>query len=212
MTPNPRHEASLRERKKTQTRTALVVESQMLFAKHGYAATTLEDIAAKVDTTVQTLLRYFDSKAHLALAPLISSLEPLEQTLSSNNRTESTLTLWRVYVRSEALEAAQSSDASTLTYLANLRAYRSWEHKDPSLVAALSNIEIGLQEVLTSALARDAGRDPDDLHSALVAAVLVAGRRAIWNQWLTKGGNAETLVGDHMSVIDQAAALPRRST
>jgi len=211
MTPNPPDEISLRERKKTQTRTALVVESQMLFAKHGYTATTLEDIAAKVDTTVQTLLRYFDSKAHLALAPLISHLEHLEQALNSDSRIESALTLWRVHVRSEALEVADSSDASTLTYLANLRAYRNWEHKDPSLVAALSNVEIGLEEVLTSALARNAGRDPGDIHSALVAAILVAGRRAIWNQWLIQGGDAERFVSNHMAVVDLAAALPRRN-
>jgi len=211
MTPNPRHEASLRERKKTQTRTALVVESQLLFAKHGYSATTLEDIAAKVDTTVQTLLRYFDSKAHLALTPLTEPLDELEQHLTDASRVDDTLTVWRHHVRAEALGVADSSEGPTLTYLANLRAYQNWEHKDPTLVAALSNVEIRLREVLAAALSRDVGADPADLHSTLVAAILVAGRGAIWNQWLTSGGDAETLVCDHMAVIDQAAALPQRS-
>src|SRR5437868_12741688 len=76
--PNP---DSHRERKKARTRAALIEVSQRLFAEKGYAATTLDDICDDVDVRPQTLLRYFDSKAHLALAPLTDSLELLRRFL-----------------------------------------------------------------------------------------------------------------------------------
>ena len=60
---------SLRERKKARTRASLIEVSQRLFAEHSYSATTLDDICAEVEVTPQTLLRYFDSKAQLAVAP-----------------------------------------------------------------------------------------------------------------------------------------------
>jgi len=159
---------------------------------------------------VQTLLRYFDSKAQLALTPMTAPLENFERSLDTRDDGFDTLSAWRFHLKSEALGVAETSEGSTLTYLANLRAYRSWGRKDPSLVAALSDVEIRLQESLSQSLARDAEAAPDDLHSTLVAAMLVAGRRAIWNHWLVEGGDGATLVRDHMAVIDQAASLPRR--
>jgi len=205
-------ESSLRERKKAQTRNALIVASQALFAERGYSATTLEEIAATGEVTVQTLLRYFDSKAHLALTPLIAPLELLEKVVSSEARCVDTLSIWRHHVETEALEVTKSREHSTLTHIANLRAYQGWDDKDPTLVAALSDIEMQLQRVLAGGLANDAGRGGDDLHSTLVAAMLVAGRRAVWNRWLANGGKADALVREHMQVIDQAATLPRQST
>jgi len=205
-------ESSLRERKKAQTRNALIVASQALFAERGYNATTLEDIAATAGVTVQTLLRYFDSKALLALAPLIAPLELLKKAVSGDGRRARTLSIWRHHVEAEALEVTRSQEHSTLTHIANLRAFQSWDDKDPTLVAALSDIEMQLQGVLACGLANDAGRGGDDLRSILVAAMLVAGRRAVWNRWLANGGEAAALVRDHMRVIDQAASLPRQST
>ncbi len=210
MTPPPSHETSRREYKKAQTRETLILESQSLFATRGYSATTLEDIATRAGITVQTLLRYFDSKAHLALTPLSAPLEHFERSLVTRDHGLDTLSAWRLHVESEALGVAKPSEGSTLTYLTNLRAYQDWDRKDPALVAALSDVDFRLQECLSRSLALDAGVAPDDLHSTLVAAMLVAGRRAIWNHWLVNGGDTATLVSDHMAVIEQAASLPRR--
>ena len=81
MTPPPAEPASHRERKKARTRAALIEVSQRLFAEQGYGATTLEDISAEVDVRPQTLLRYFESKAALALAPLTGALDELRHYL-----------------------------------------------------------------------------------------------------------------------------------
>ncbi len=193
---------SLRERKKAKTRAALIEASQRLFARRGYTGTTLEDISAEVDITTQTLLRYFDSKAQLALAPLTAHLEAIERFLLDENRSVDTLSAWRLYVQLEAEEATNPSESTTATYVANLRAYDAWVDKDPLLVASLSGVERELQEVLATALARDAGVGPDDLHSTLVAALLVAGRRAIWDRWLARNCETDSLVEDQLAVVD----------
>jgi AcrR family transcriptional regulator len=203
--------STLRERKKAKTRAALIDVSQRLFAERGYIGTTLEDIAAEVDVTTQTLLRYFDSKAQLALAPLIAPLEGLEHHLEDQGRSVDTLSAWRLYVQIEAEEAANPSEDTTVTYVANLRAYHEWVDKDPALVASLSGVERRLQEVLAAALARDAEVESDDLHSTLVAALLVAGRRAVWDRWMARSPDTGSLVDDQLAVVDYAVAgLPRR--
>ncbi len=200
---------SLRERKKAKTRAALIEASQRLFARRGYTGTTLEDISAEVDITTQTLLRYFDSKAQLALAPLTGHLAEIERFLLDENRSADTLSAWRLYVQAEAEEATNPSESTTATYVANLRAYDAWDDKDPLLVASLSGVERELQEVLATALARDAGVGSDDLHSTLVAALLVAGRRAIWDRWLARNCDTDSLVEDQLAVVDYAVGSRR---
>jgi len=195
---------SLRERKKAKTRAALIEVSQRLFAERGYTGTTLDDISAQVDITTQTLLRYFDSKAQLALAPLAEPLEEIERFLLAEDRSIDTLSAWRFYVQLEAGEAINPSQTTTATYVANLRAYDQWADKDPVLVACLSGIERRLQEVLAISLARDAALEPDDLHSTLVAALLVAGRRAVWDRWLARKCASDSLADDLLAVVEFA--------
>jgi AcrR family transcriptional regulator len=202
---------SLRERKKAKTRDALIEASQRLFAERGYTETTLDDISAEVDLTTQTLLRYFDSKAHLALAPLTAPLEQFARYLASPPRSVETLAAWRWYIELEASEAASPTTDTTATYVANLRAYREWVDKDPALVARLADVELWLQGVLAAALAHDAGAEPDDLHSTLVAALLVHGRRAVWDRWVARASDRDSLVDDQLAVVDYAVtSLPRR--
>lgn len=210
-TTSPQPTSSLRERKKAKTRAALIDVSQRLFAERGYTETTLDDISAEVDVTTQTLLRYFPSKADLALAPLTAPLEELARFLAHPDRQVDTLEVWRWYVGTEAAEAANPSSESTATYVANLRAFREWVDKDPVLVAHLSDLELWLQAVLAGALASDAGAEADDLHAALVAALLVAGRRAVWDRWLARNRATDSLVDDQLAVVDYAVtSLPRQ--
>ncbi len=200
---------SLRERKKAKTRVALIEASQRLFARRGYTGTTLEDISTEVDITTQTLLRYFDSKAQLALAPLAAHLEEIERFLLDESRSVDTLSAWRLHLQLEAEEAMNPSESTTATYVANLRAYDAWVDKDPLLVARLSRVEREFQEVLATALARDAGVGSDDLHSTLVAALLVAGRRAVWDRWLARNCDTDSLVEDQLAVVDYAVGSRR---
>jgi AcrR family transcriptional regulator len=210
MTPPP--SVSHRERKKARTRAALIEVSQRLFAEKGYTETTLEDISLEVDVRPQTLLRYFESKAHLALAPLTGALDELRNYLEEPARQVDTLTAWREYVRRESSELVAPTSELISSYVHNLREFRRWADRDPVLVAMASDIDRRLRELLASSLAHDRGADADDLHSTLVAALLVAGRLAVYERWLDREVEAGSLVEDQLAVIDYAVrSLPRRS-
>ena len=58
----------LRERKKARTRLAIRTEAFRLFREHGYAETTIEQIAEAADVSPSTFFRYFPTKEQLVLA------------------------------------------------------------------------------------------------------------------------------------------------
>jgi AcrR family transcriptional regulator len=207
--------SSLRERKKARTRAALIEVSQRLFAERGYHDTTLDDICNEVEITPQTLLRYFESKAHLALAPARDPQDRLIETLSDpvrdRQRGGDTIMVWRRFLEREG-EAVGAPTGLTTTYLQNLRAFRQWTDRDPVLIAASSDLERSLREALAAALAADRSAPADDLHSLLVAALLVAGRGAVWDRWLDRPPDGGSLTDDLLSVVDYAVeSLPRDS-
>ena len=158
---------SLRERKKAKTRALLIEVSQRLFAERGYDGTTLDDICDEVEITPQTLLRYFESKAHLALAPASDPQDRLVDLLEDPEREAGvggdTIELWRRFLEREG-DAVDTPTGLTTTYLQNLRAFRRWTDRDPVLIAASSDLERALRDALAAALAADRGAPADDLH------------------------------------------------
>ncbi|MEZ5144854.1 MAG: helix-turn-helix domain-containing protein [Acidimicrobiales bacterium] len=204
--------ASLRERKKARTRAALIDVSQRLFAEKGYADTTLDEICAEVEVTPQTLLRYFDSKAHLALAPMTDGVEQLRAFLEHPDRVLKTLVVWKEYLALEVRELEEPSSEANARHLQNLRAYRDWTEKDPVLVAMVADVDRRLREMLARSLARDWDVDDDDLHVALVAAALVAGRTAAWTRWLARDEGADALRDELSSTVAYITKrMPRSS-
>lgn len=58
---------SLRERKKRKTKAALQAHALRLFSRQGYAATTVEQIAAAAEVSPSTFFRYFPTKESVVM-------------------------------------------------------------------------------------------------------------------------------------------------
>src|SRR5580700_4176462 len=84
----------LRDRKKAKLRQALADASLRLFLHKGYSATTLEEISAECDVTVQTLLRYFGSKEDLLFARQAEIVENCERGLIQAAANKDVISYW----------------------------------------------------------------------------------------------------------------------
>jgi AcrR family transcriptional regulator len=73
--PSDDQPPGLRERKKIRTRETLRREAYRLFEDHGYADTTVEQIAEAADVSPSTFFRYFTNKAALLVPDQL--LEPI---------------------------------------------------------------------------------------------------------------------------------------
>jgi AcrR family transcriptional regulator len=203
---------TLRERKKARTRAALIEVSQRMFAERGYHVTTLEEICGEVEVRPQTLLRYFESKAHLAVAPWSDQVMFLRHWLERPERTASTIDVWREFVRVEAVEVMEPSSSVVGNMITNHAAFTAWADKDPFLVAMNSDIERQTEAVLIDALVVDLGLERGDLHCTLLASMLVVGRRAVFDRWSTSADRSARLLDDQLAVIDYAVtSLPRQA-
>src|SRR5437879_11261827 len=87
--------AGRRERKKQRTREALIDAAFELFARKGFEATTVEEIADAVEVSSRTFFRYFASKEDVALSPTEDLLATLLDTLAGRPPGEPALTALR---------------------------------------------------------------------------------------------------------------------
>ena len=81
-----------RERKKRQTSEAIQVAARRLFAKQGYAATTVQQIADEADVAERTLFRYFESKEDLLLPDVHAFFGSVEAAIAERPIDETPLT------------------------------------------------------------------------------------------------------------------------
>jgi AcrR family transcriptional regulator len=78
----------LRERKKAQTREAIVAAAIDLFERKGYDATTIEEIAEAADVSPRTFFRYFDAKIDVVMDNKDGRSDDLGSRLSDRPRDE----------------------------------------------------------------------------------------------------------------------------
>jgi len=161
-----RSNTGLRERKKAKTRAAIQEAALRLFDRHGYDATTVDQIAELAEVSQSTFFRYFPTKEDVVLHdrydPLLladfaaqpaelSPIAALRRTLRSvfgtlpadelaRERQRATLIISVPELRARALDQL----ASTLQPLAEAIAERTGRAVDDPAVRALTGATMGV--------------------------------------------------------------------
>jgi AcrR family transcriptional regulator len=159
-----------RERKKRQTREALVRAALELFDAKGYEHTAVREITDAVDVSERTFFRYFASKEDLAISFARDWIDTVLAALAARPAAEEPLTAMRAAFRESLLALAvdEGTDSGAPTYLLVTRLIDS----TPSLLAQQLRYAHDRDEEIVGLLAAREGVDPDiDLRPRVLATV-----------------------------------------
>jgi len=168
--------SGLRARKKLQTRLALARAAMRLFEERGYAATTIDDIAAEANVSRRTFFRYFDSKDEAFIVDPAGKLEALHVALAEGPPDEPTIAA----VRRGLLALAADYFEPDL-----LRAEARVGSKEPAMMAAGLAYQVRWEDELAREVAVDLGVDiAADPRPRILAHATVAILRAGFAAWI----------------------------
>jgi AcrR family transcriptional regulator len=195
--------APRRERKKQQTRDALVRAALELFQAKGYEHTTVREITDAVDVAERTFFRYFAGKEDLALSFVGEGAGALLEALAARPPAEEPLTALRYAFRESLLQitADQGSPGRTPTYLPALKLIES----TPPLLAAYLRYSRDHGEALVRALADREGVDPAaDPRPRIIAALFASLVSLASRDWQAAGADdADTMLAAFDTYADQ---------
>lgn len=188
----------LRERKKLQTRAAIVDAALELFERKGFEATTVEDIAAAADVSPRTFFRYFESKQDVVLAKTNEKRDGLSTLLAARPPEEPPLEALRRTIVGVISEMLSSDDGALREMkvmmgtpeLRNLALDHFHEHQDELAVA----------------LAGRMGVPPDSFSPGLLAGVVSTSLWATVNRWVAEGADPARMVPMIDEVFDLLAS------
>ena len=185
----------LRARKMARTRAAVEEAAMGLFLDRGYAATTIDDIAAAVEVSPRTVLRYFGSKEDILFAREREAVRRVGELLGGRPATEPVLGA----ARDVLARVAAGYDAAPERRLAWARLVRG----TPALAGAYLELLAGFEAAFArfaagraAAAAGAAGR------SRLQAAVVVAAFRVALERWEAGEGELATIVAGHLALLE----------
>jgi AcrR family transcriptional regulator len=183
-------EAPRRERKKQQTRDALIRAALELFEAKGYEHTTVREITDAVDVSERTFFRYFASKEDLALSFVRDGAGALVAALAARPLAEDPLTALRRAFRA-SLDAI-TGDRDKPSYLSVLELIES----TPTLLAAHLRYFHDHDEALVAVLAAREGVDPDaDPRPRLIIALFATLVSLAIRDWRAAGaGDTEAML------------------
>lgn len=159
----------LRERKKARTRAELQRHALRLFRDRGYAATTVDDIAAAAEVSRSTFFRYFPSKEDIVLFDDVDPItaralaeQPAGTPLLTALRTAFVTAFERLAPEKRALEEVRMELAWTV----------------PELAAALRERNVLSVDAVATVVAAELGRDPGEPDLLILAGVVNGARLA----------------------------------
>ena len=193
----------LRERKKARTREALKDAAMMLFSRHGFDGTTVEEIAEACEVSPRTFFRYFPTKDDVVFNDHPERLEDLRRMLAARPDDEPILASLRAVVRS----LADDMDAKHDQILASQEMSRT----SPTLAARGLALQRELTDIIAEFVADRMGVDPvADQVPGLVGGVVFAAVSAAMNTWVATGARDDlaVLVERALELLDQGLGLP----
>ena len=158
----------LRERKKARTRAAIRTEAMRLFRERGYAATTIEQIAAAADISPATFFRYYPTKEDVVLQDDLDVLLP--EAVEAQPPSLGPIAAVRAAV-------AQALGPMGPAELDRLQETVALSMSVPEIRARAADEFIRTIELMAVPLARRAGRSPDDPAVRHVAGAMIG---VIW--------------------------------
>jgi AcrR family transcriptional regulator len=180
---------SLRERKKARTRAAMQSHAMRLFKEQGYAATTVEQIAAAADVSPSTFFRYFPTKEDVVLfdatdPEMFAAFEaqPPEVTVIDALRSA----FREVWGNLTPIELAREEERQRLIRTV------------PELRARTLDNLLGAIDILAEMIGKRVGRAPDELAVRAFSGALVG---VIMGVFLAVG---DTSTADYVEMFDAA--------
>jgi len=196
-------EPARRERKKRQTRDALVHAALKLFDAKGYEHTAVREITDAVDVSERTFFRYFANKEDLAVSFVRDASDALVRELAARPAAEEPLVALRNAFRASlrAVTAEESHPGEESVYLLIVKLIDA----TPSLLAAHLRYLHDRDDELIRVLAEREGLDPAADLRPRIAAVVFGGLVATaTKQWRTGGcGNVDEMLAAFDACLEQ---------
>jgi AcrR family transcriptional regulator len=192
---------SLRERKKQQTRTAIADAATALFARHGFDAVTVDDVAQAAGVSRQTVFNYYSTKEEMLFDRDHAVLEALLAAIRDRGDRRSLVDVFRAHTIGfwERLRAAGAGAAPAAELWGVVRA-------TPALRDYAEIVFARHARAIAVALAQERGVPEEDPSCQATARMLCAGNATILTCGLDRLARGE----DPASVADEMLAEAER--
>lgn len=183
-----------RERKRRQTRERIEKAAISLFLKHGFDATTIEDITETADVSKRSFFDYFPSKEEVVFAWQDSFADDLAAAIAARPVGEPVVKVIEEALTSAIVAAADPQSMALADLIRNT----------PALCARDQLKYTKLEQKLAEALSARAGDDPDErFRMRLLSAIVVGAMRVGGERWheLPKKGSLEAFAREVFSEL-----------
>jgi AcrR family transcriptional regulator len=168
----------LRERKKEQTRQAILEAALRLFAERGFDGVTVSEIAGAANVSVATLFNYFPTKEDLVYARMETFEADLITAIREREPGETVLAAFSRFILDiGGLLASKDAEASE-----RLAAIARIVTASPALLAREREISAHYTQSLAALIAEETEAPADDLTPSVAANALMGVHRAMLDQ------------------------------
>ena len=195
--------ATLRDRRKEETRRLLEEKARRLFARQGFRATSIDQIAAAAGVSRTTFFRYFPSKEAVVFSRQQEDAETFVRLLTDRPSRENALRAFEEAV----VEFARRSENDPVQ---KQRALELWAlyAANPGLRARRAENNQALVGKMAEVLARREGVEVAEPRHFVASAVAMELMQQVIEEWQRANGelSAERLIRERFRVLRELAA------